>query len=137
MVERSTGRTGSGFTAEVEALLASWAPARRTEGETLIAVMGRVTGQPPVVNGAIVGFGSHHYRYASGREGDTPTISFAVRKAGISIYFVDGLDAHREQLDRLGPHKAAVSCLTIKKLDDVDLAVLESMIAGSYRSLTT
>lgn len=95
-----------------------------------------LTGQPPVVDRGAVGFGSYHYRYASGREGDAPAAAFAMRKAAISVYFMDGLGPYADRLARLGPHKAAVGCLYVKSLAEIDLEVLESMITESYAILT-
>lgn len=110
---------------------------RRRDGQRLLELMGRVTGEPARLWGKIVGFGQHHYRYASGREGDTPAVSFAPRKAATTIYLTDGVGPHGHQLEKLGPHTTGVGCLYIKDLDAVDLDVLESIIEASYRSVTT
>lgn len=112
-------------------------PARRKrDAETLLALMDRVTGEPARLWGTIVGYGQYHYRYASGREGDTPAVSFAPRKAATTIYLVDGIEAHQERLDRLGPHTTGVGCLYLKDLAAVDLAVLEAIVRQSYETVT-
>lgn len=80
----------------------------------------------------IIGYGRYHYRYASGREGDWMKIGFSPRTGTFSLYLTDRTDAHEELLRRLGPHKAAVSCLYIKRLEAVDRAVLEEILRRSY-----
>lgn len=122
--------------ADVEAYLETVASARRGDAERLIELMRRATGQEPQMWKGIVGFGSYHYKYASGREGDAPAAGFAARKAATTVYVLDGVDAHAELLERLGPHTTGVGCVYVKRLDDVDLDVLEALVAGSYRALT-
>jgi hypothetical protein len=112
------------------------APARRRDAETLVEVMRRATGEEPRMWGTIVGFGSYHYKYASGREGDAPAAGFAARKAATTVYVLDGVDVYAEQLEQLGPHTTGVGCVYIKRLDDVDLGVLESVVGRSYAALT-
>lgn len=109
---------------------------RRRDAETLLGLMGRVTGEPARMWGSIVGFGEYHYRYESGREGDAPAAGFAARKAASSIYLPDGVGAHADLLARLGPHTPGVGCLYVKDLATVDLAVLESIVARSYGAVT-
>ena len=75
---------------------------RRRDAETMLAIMRRATGEEPRMWGTIVGFGQYHYRYASGREGDTAAAAFAARKAATTVYLVDGVGAHTEALERLG-----------------------------------
>jgi hypothetical protein len=122
---------------DVEAYLETVAsPARRRDAERLIELMRRATGQEPQMWKGIVGFGSYHYKYASGREGDAPAAGFAARKAATTVYVLDGVGAHAELLERLGPHTTGVGCVYIKRLDDVDLDVLKALVTGSYRALT-
>lgn len=110
---------------------------RRTDARTLLGLMSRVTGLDPVMWGSsIVGFGTYHYAYPTGREGDMPAAAFSPRKAATTVYLMDGVDAHAEALTRLGPHTVGKGCLYLKRLADVDLGVLETMVAQSYRSLT-
>ncbi|WP_231595155.1 DUF1801 domain-containing protein [Salinibacterium sp. SWN1162] len=106
---------------------------RRTEAQTLVEVFSQASGQPAAMWGpSIVGFGSSHYRYASGREGDTATIGFSPRKAKISLYTARNFREFPKLLEDLGAHELAVGCLYIKKLADVDLAVLEELLTRSY-----
>jgi hypothetical protein len=108
-------------------------PQQRADSEELIRLMGVVTGEPPTLWGpSIVGFGSYHYRYDSGREGDVCALGFSPRKGQLSLYLFDGVERHGELLSRLGPYKTGKSCLYIKRLADVDPAVLEQMLRDSY-----
>ncbi|TDS86081.1 DUF1801 domain-containing protein [Nesterenkonia aurantiaca] len=109
---------------------------RQRDARTMVELMRRVTAEEPQLWGSIIGFGAYHYRYASGREGDAPAAGFAARWQATTIYLPDGVEAHAEALDRLGPHSTGVGCLYIPRLDQVDLAVLEEIIAGSYRRVT-
>lgn len=109
---------------------------RRRDAETLIGVMARLTGKPAVMWGTIVGFGEYHYKYATGREGDGPAASFAARKGASTVYLPDGVGAHADLLERLGPHTTGVGCLYLKDLDAVDRDVLESIIARSYETMS-
>jgi hypothetical protein len=106
--------------------------ARRTDCQALAKLMARATKyQPKMWGTSIVGFGSYHYKYASGREGDSCLIGFASRKSDISIYLTEDFPGRDELLAKLGKHKMAKACLSIRKLSDVDLDVLEQLIIAS------
>jgi hypothetical protein len=106
---------------------------RRQEARTVLAMMREITGEEPVMWGpSIIGFGSLHYRYDSGREGDMPAAAFSPRKAQLTVY-IDEFDEREELLGRLGPHSTGKSCLYIKRLDAVDIDVLRQLVAASYR----
>jgi hypothetical protein len=90
-----------------------------------------VTGREPELWGTIIGFGSCHYRYATGTEGDMPLLAFAPRKASSTIY-LDDASAHADDLALLGPHTSAVSCLYVKDLEQIDEAVLRRILEKSY-----
>jgi hypothetical protein len=123
--------------ADVQAFLDRVEPAkRRRDAEALLELFGRVTGETPKLWGSIVGFGTYHYRYDSGREGDTAAASFAPRKAATTIYLVDGVDAHADDLARLGPHTTGVGCLYLKDTEQIDLGVLADVVGASYRAVT-
>ena len=112
-------------------------PVRKRDAQTLLDLMGRVSGAEPQMWGpSIVGFGQYHYKYASGREGDASALGFSPRKAATTIYLPDGVGAHAEALARLGPHKTGLVCLYITNLDKVDLAVLEQIVTESHRAVT-
>jgi hypothetical protein len=105
---------------------------RRQDCEALARLMARATKEPPVMWGtSIVGFGSYHYRYESGREGDSCLVGFSSRKGDISVYLLAGFPGREELLARLGRYKMAKACLYLRRLSDVDLQVLELLVAGS------
>jgi hypothetical protein len=110
---------------------------RRADCRTLIELMSRVTGAEPVMWGpSIVGFGSYHYRYASGREGDWMVAGFSPRRRELTIYVMAGFEGAEALLARLGKHRTSSgSCLYIKRLSDVDLEVLEEIVRGSVETI--
>jgi hypothetical protein len=111
-------------------------PGRRADAEAACALMAEVTGAPPTMWGAgIIGFGSYHYRYASGREGDAPAVGLSPRKQALTLYISEGFDGYGELLGRLGPHRTGKACLYLKRLSDVDEQVLRSLVEGGFRSL--
>jgi Domain of unknown function (DU1801) len=106
--------------------------ARRKDCETLAKLMTKATKQQPKMWGtSIVGFGSYHYKYESGREGDSCLTGFSSRKSDISVYLMASVPRQEELLSKLGKHKMGKGCLYIRKLSDVDLKVLEQLIVGS------
>lgn len=116
----------------VESYLESVSDKRREEACILIALMQKISGEKPYMWGpSIIAFGSQHYRYESGREGDMPRLAFSPRKASITIYF-EGFDRYGELLSQLGKHKHSVSCLYIHKLTDIKLDVLRKMLEISF-----
>jgi hypothetical protein len=101
-------------------------PSRRADAKALVKLLQNATGEKPKMWGpSIIGFGSCHYKYESGREGDMPIIGFSPRKAATVLYGVAG---SRELLPKLGKHTTGKGCLYIKKLADVDQQVLETMV---------
>jgi hypothetical protein len=112
-------------------------PRRQEEAATIDAMMRRVSGQAPIMWGpSIIGYGSYHYRYDSGREGDMCRIGFSPRKAKLVVYIVDGFPGHAELLARLGKHSTGVSCLYLNRLDAVDMAVLEELCSASWAEMS-
>jgi hypothetical protein len=107
-------------------------PVRRADGETMRKLMERVAAEPAVMWGpSIIGFGSYHYRYDSGHEGDMCRIGFSPRSSNLVLY-VGGFPEFEALLEKLGKHKRSKACLYINKLADVDSAVLEEIIRKSY-----
>ena len=105
---------------------------RRKDCEALAKLMAKATKQIPKMWGtSIVGFGSYHYKYESGREGDSCLTGFSSRKGDISIYLMASFPGHDELLSKLGKHKMGKACLYVRKLSDVDLEVLEQLVVGS------
>ncbi len=101
----------------------------REDCEKISDLMKSTAGAEPKMWGtSIVGFGEYHYKYASGREGDWFLCGFSPRKQALTLYITSGLEQHPELLAKLGKHKIGKSCLYIKRLDDVDLKVLKSLI---------
>ena len=105
---------------------------QRHDAETLVALMRRITKQEPRMWGpTIVGFGSFHYKYASGHEGDTALAAFAVRGRELVVYTAESFEGRDDLLAKLGAHKTGKVCVYIKRLADVDLKVLETLVARS------
>ena len=103
--------------------------ARRTDARALARLMQKVTGNKPAMWGpSIVGFDSYHYKYESGREGDMPVVGFSPRKAANVLYGAIGFEGAEALLARLGKHTTGKGCLYIRKLPDVDVKVLETLI---------
>ncbi|HTT24550.1 MAG TPA: DUF1801 domain-containing protein [Candidatus Sulfotelmatobacter sp.] len=129
MPENKTKVTTSSVSAYIDALTD---PTQRSDAKELIQLMQRVSGEKPKLWGpSIVGFGTYHYRYDSGREGDMPLIGFSPRKAALVLYSVLGQDEAKVHLDKLGKHTTGKGCLYIKKLADVDRTVLEMLIRNA------
>jgi hypothetical protein len=107
-------------------------PVRRADAEALRSLMERVTGEPAAMWGpTIIGFGNYHYRYASGHEGDMCRAGFSPRSANLVLY-VGGFSEFESLLSRLGKHKRSKACVYVNKLADIDLAVLEAIVRGTY-----
>jgi Domain of unknown function (DU1801) len=108
---------------------------RREDARRMCALMQEITGEPPAMWGtSIVGFGSYHYRYASGREGDSALASFSPRSQHLAIYLIgEFTERHQSALARLGPHQTGKGCLYLKHLDDVDIGALRELIDRSVR----
>ncbi|MFO7524585.1 MAG: DUF1801 domain-containing protein [Ignavibacteriaceae bacterium] len=102
---------------------------KRNDSYELIKLMQSVSGHKPKMWGpSIIGFGSYHYKYASGHEGDAPMIGFSPRKAAISLYVFTGLDKHKHMLDGLGKFKMGKACIYIKNLSDIDQEKLKLLM---------
>lgn len=102
---------------------------KRDDSFRLIELMREVSGHEPKMWGpSIIGFGSYHYRYDSGHEGDAPLIGFSPRKAAISLYVFSGLDEHKDLLDDLGKFKMGKACIYAKKLSDINEKKLTALM---------
>ena len=129
MALNKTKPTAVSVTAFVNALAE---PTKRSDAKALIGLMKRATGESPKMWGpSIIGFGTHHYKYESGREGDTVLVGFSPRKPATVLYGVIGSQNAASLLAKLGKHTTGKGCLYIKKLSDVDPKVLEQLIVGS------
>lgn len=120
----------------VKVLLDALPDERRKDCKAISAMMRRVTGKRATLWGtSMVGFGQYYYRYASGREGVFFRTGFASRKSDITVYIHPHLKPYQSLLKKLGPHKHSVSCLYIKRLSDIDTAVLEQLIKTAYSDM--
>ena len=108
----------------------------RDDCQMLIKIMKKITGEKPKMWGpTIVGFSKYHYKYASGHEGYSCVTGFSPRKPAITVYIMPGFTRHDSLLKKLGKYKAEKGCLYIKKLEDVDITVLEELIRQSVDHL--
>lgn len=109
---------------------------RRADAQTLNTLFQKITGHPPKMWGpTIIGYGQYHYTYDSGRQGDAIATGFSPRKSNLSIYIMPGYTDFDHILADLGKHKKGKSCLTINKLADVDINVLETLIRAGLADL--
>ena len=105
---------------------------QRNDAQSLVALMRKVTKQEPRMWGpSIVGFGSYHYKYASGHEGDSALAGFAARGRELVVYIAEGFEGRDALLAKLGEHKTGKVCVYIRRLANVDLKVLEKLVARS------
>jgi hypothetical protein len=133
MAENKTKPTKQNVAAFIDSLTD---PAKRAEAKALIKLMHSATGEKPKMWGpSIVGFGSYHYKYDSGREGDMPLIGFSPREAATVLYNMTGSSGSEALLAKLGRHTTGKGCLYIKRLSDVDQKVLEALAAKSIAAM--
>jgi hypothetical protein len=133
MADNKTKPTKLGVAAFIDALTDQ---SRRSDAKVLVKLMQSAAGEKPKMWGpSIIGFGSYHYKYDSGREGDMPIIGFSPRKAATVLYNVIGSGDSAALLAKLGKHTTGKGCLYIKKLADVDQQVLEALIAKSVATM--
>jgi len=133
MADNKTKPTSLSVAAFIDALTD---PTRRTDAKVLVKLMQSAAGEKPKMWGpSIIGFGSYHYRYDSGREGDMPLVGFSPRKAATVLYNMTGFSDSKSLLAKLGKHTTGKGCLYIKKLADVDQTVLETMVVRSVAAM--
>ncbi|MEO8196124.1 MAG: DUF1801 domain-containing protein [Thermoanaerobaculia bacterium] len=129
MAENKTKQTEENFESYIAGIADE---ARRADCRVLVEMMTKATKAPPKMWGTgIVGFGSYHYKYASGREGDSCILGFSSRKGDISLYLVAVFPGSEALFAQLGKHKRAKACTYLKRLIDVDLEVLAKILVGS------
>lgn len=129
MAKNKTAPTGRSVTDFIDAVESE---TKRDDSRRLIELFKELTGFEPHMWGpTIVGFGSYHYKYASGHEGDAPIAGFSPRKEAFAIYLATDYNKKEALLKQLGKHKMGAGCLYIKKLDDVKIDVLKEMITNS------
>lgn len=133
MAKNKTTETNSSVTDFINAVEDT---AKRNDSFELVKIMQEESGFEPKMWGpGIIGFGSYHYKYDSGHEGDAPLVAFSPRKAAISLYCYTTTENKEELLSKLGKHKASKGCIYIKKLTDIDTEILRKMILLSIENL--
>ena len=129
MAENKTKQTEASVDQFIEAVPD---PQRREDAKQVRAMMERLSGYPARMWGpSIVGFGTCHYRYESGREGDMPRLGFSPRAKELVLYLSDDYSRHQPLMDRLGKYRTGKSCLYIKRLSDIDEGALEELVRES------
>lgn len=107
---------------------------KRDDAYAILDMMQKAAKEPPKMWGpSIIGFGTYHYKYESGHEGDMCMIGFSPRKAALTLYILMGFEGYDELMGKLGKHKISKACLYIKKLEDVDVKVLKELITLSVK----
>jgi hypothetical protein len=133
MADNKTKPTKSSVAAFIAALTDT---AQRADAKALVKLMQSAAGEKPKMWGpSIIGFGSYHYTYDSGREGDMPLIGFSPRKAAIVLYNMTVFSGSEALIAKLGKHSTGKACLYIKKLADVDQRVLEELVVKSVAAV--
>jgi hypothetical protein len=121
----------------VTGYLASLDEQTRQDADILLEMMRRISGvEPTLWNAGTLGFGTYHYTYDSGREGDGHTIGFYPRKGKTTVYLMDGTARYAALLAKLGKHTLTGYCVYIKQLSDVELSVLEQIVRQSFDNIT-
>jgi hypothetical protein len=112
-------------------------PEQKKDAKTIVALMEKHTGEKPAMWGtSIIGFGKYRYKYDSGREGEMCRIGFSPRKGQTVLYMIDGYEDKPDLMAKLGKFKTGKSCLYVKRLSDVDMSVLEKLVAGSLKYMS-
>jgi len=133
MAELKTKKTGASVREFLDGITDE---RKRRDAKAVAAIMKRVTGAPPKMWGpSMVGYGSYHYVYDSGRENDWFLAGFSPRKQALTLYIMSGFKGHDGLMKKLGKHKTGKSCLYINRLDDVDLEVLEQLVTRSVAAM--
>lgn len=105
----------------------------KSDTQTLMKIMKRISGEEPILYGfGTIGYGIYKYEYTSGRKGEAHTLGFYPRKGKITVYLMDGTKRYADLLKKLGNHTITGYCIYVKKLDDIDVSVLEQILVQSY-----
>lgn len=133
MYELKTKKTENSVIEFIEAVDS---PKKREDAYQLLDIYTETTGFPAKMWGpSIIGFGSYHYKYATGHEGDAPLVGFSPRKAKISLYFAPGEPKREELLQKFGKHTTGKACVYVNKIADIDVEVLKELIVESVKFL--
>ncbi len=117
----------------VDEYLATLRESQARDSQTLIEMMQQVSGEPPVLWGTIIGFGTFHYKTKSGIEADWPKIAFAPRKGMLSLYVTFEAAQYKKELDAIGKYKIGKGCIYLKNLDNANLPALRALIEKAYQ----
>ncbi|MEO9482064.1 MAG: DUF1801 domain-containing protein [Ekhidna sp.] len=133
MAELKTAPNNQSVEAFIDSIEPEW---KRDDARELLKLIQNISGEKPIMWGdSIVGFGSYHYKYKTGREGDWFLAGFSPRKTSMTIYMMGGFEGQDDDLQKIGKHKKSVGCLYIKRLADIDIKVLERMTKRSIETL--
>ncbi len=133
MAKNKTIATTVSVTAFINAIKSE---TKRKDSFALVELFKKSTGMEPKLWGpSIIGFGSYHYKYESGREGDSPLLAFSPRAAALTIYLSGQFEKREELLEQLGKHKTEKGCIYIKQLADINIGILQKMIASHIRHI--
>ncbi len=133
MYEQKTKETNHSVIEFIEAVES---PKKREDAYKLLDIFTETTGHEAKMWGpSIIGFGSYHYKYPTGHEGDAPLVGFSPRKAKISLYFATGDTKREELLQKFGKHTSGKACVYVNKVDDIDVDVLKELITQSIKFL--
>jgi len=110
-------------------------PVKQKDSLEILSILENISGSTAYLYGSIIGFGKYHYKYDSGREGDSPVIAFSPRKQNIVIYIMPGFSKYQKLLGSLGKHKFGKSCLYINKLSDIDINVFREIASLSIQEM--
>lgn len=106
---------------------------RRADCRAVVELLAEATGEPPAMWGdGIIGFGSYHYKYPTGREGDWMAVGVSPRKRNLTVYVMTGFERHEALMKKLGRYTTGKSCLYVRRLEDVDLDVLRELVRESF-----
>jgi len=119
----------------VAGYLKTLSKAEQQQANILLKIFKEATNMKPIMWGNMIGFGSYHYVYDSGREGDFFATGFAIRKSGPTIYIMPGYSDYNSLLKDIGPHKLGESCLYVKSLEDINLKTLQKLIKAGLKDL--
>ncbi len=132
MAENKTKPTEKGVSEFIEEFANT--EQKKQDSYELLKLMEKISGHKPKMWGpSIIGFGSYHYKYESGHEGDAPLIGFSPRKSAMSLYVFTGLDKHKHLLEDLGKYKMGKACIYVNKLSDIDKKQLENLMTETMK----
>lgn len=119
----------------VSAYIKTLSESEQSQAKKLVKLFKGATGMRPIMWGSMIGFGTYHYVYDSGREGDMFATGFAMRRNGPTIYIMPGYENYTDLLEKIGPHSVGKSCLYFKNVENIDPSVLQKLIKAGIQDL--